>query len=58
MDGISGVAVAKVILDQPEIIVPIREGEAAAEPKYVSMNRLRSGALTAAAIMYVANTQQ
>jgi hypothetical protein len=28
MDSVSGVAMAKVILDQPEIVTPIRESEA------------------------------
>jgi hypothetical protein len=29
MDGVSGIAVAQVILDQPEIVSPIRQSEAA-----------------------------
>jgi hypothetical protein len=29
MDGMSGVAVAKVVPNQPEIVAPIREREAA-----------------------------
>ena len=39
MDGMSGIAVAKVILDQPEIVAPIRECEAAGVPQHVRMNR-------------------
>ena len=45
MDGMSGVAVAKVILDQPEVVAPIREGEAAGVPQHVRMNRRQSGTL-------------
>src|SRR4051812_42640682 len=43
MDGVSGVAVAEVILDQPEIVAPVREGEAAGVPQHVRMNRRQSG---------------
>jgi hypothetical protein len=45
MDGMSGVAVAKVILDQPEIVVPIRESEAAGMPQHMRMDRRQSGSL-------------
>ena len=31
MDGVSGVAMAQVILDQPEIVTPIRQSEATIE---------------------------
>ena len=41
----SGVAVAKVILDQPEIVAPIRESEAAGVPEHVRMDRRQSGSL-------------
>ena len=39
MNGMSGVAVAKVILDQPEIIAPIRESEAAGVAQHVRIDR-------------------
>lgn len=39
----SGVAVTKVILDQPEIVAPIRQGEAAGVPEHVRMDRRQSG---------------
>jgi len=39
----SGVAVAQVILDQPEIVAPIRQGEAARVPQHVWMDRRQSG---------------
>ena len=39
MDVMSGVAVAKVILDQLEIVAPIRECEAARVPEHVRMDR-------------------
>jgi Tn3 transposase DDE domain len=42
MDGMSGVTVAKVLLDQPEIVAPIREGEAAGVPEHVRMDRRQS----------------
>jgi hypothetical protein len=45
MDGMSGIAVAKVILDQPEIVPPIRESEAAGVPEHVRMDRRQSGSL-------------
>jgi hypothetical protein len=45
MDGMSGVAVAEVILDQPEIVAPIRECEATGVSQHVRMNRRQSGAL-------------
>ena len=44
MDGMSGIAVAEVILDQPEIVAPIREREAAGMPQHVRMDRRQSGA--------------
>ena len=44
MDGMSGVAVAKVILDQPEIVAPIRESEAAGVSQHVRIDRRQSGA--------------
>jgi hypothetical protein len=37
MDGMSGVAVAQVNLDQPEIVAPIRQSEAAGVPQHVRM---------------------
>jgi hypothetical protein len=43
MDGMSGVAMAKVVLDQPEIVAPIRESEAAGVPQHVRMDRRQSG---------------
>ena len=43
MDGMSGIAVAKVILDQPEIVAPIREREAARVPEHVRMDRRQPG---------------
>src|SRR4029079_5234198 len=43
MDSMSGIAVAKVILDQPEIVAPIRESEATGVPQHVRMNRRPSG---------------
>ena len=49
MDGMSGVAVAKVILDQPEIVAPIRESEAARVPQHVRMNRGNPARVAAAA---------
>jgi hypothetical protein len=36
MDGTSGVAVAKVTVDQPEIVAPIRECEATGVPEHVN----------------------
>ena len=39
MDGMSGIAVAKLILDQPEIIAPIRESEAAGVAQHVRIDR-------------------
>jgi hypothetical protein len=45
MDGMSGVAVAKVILDQPEIVAPIRECEATGVSQHVRMNRWQAGTL-------------
>ena len=44
MDGVSGVAVAQVILDQPEIITPICEGEAAGVPQHMRVNLRQAGA--------------
>ena len=43
MDGMSGVAVAQVILDQPEIVAPIRQSEAAGVPQHVRMDRRQTG---------------
>ena len=45
MDGMSGIAVAKVILDQPEVVAPIRECEATGVPEHVRMNRRQYGTL-------------
>jgi hypothetical protein len=39
----SKVAVAEVILDQPEIVALIGEGETAGVPEHVRMNRRQSG---------------
>jgi hypothetical protein len=39
MDGMSGVTVTKVILDQPEVVSPVRQGEAAGVPQHVRMDR-------------------
>jgi hypothetical protein len=38
-----GVAVAQVILDQPEVVAPIRQGEAAGVPQHVRMHRRQAG---------------
>jgi hypothetical protein len=43
MDGMSGIAVAQVVLDQPEIVTSIRESEAAGVPQHVRMNRRQAG---------------
>ncbi len=45
MDGMFGVAVAQEILDQPEIVAPIRQSEAAGVPRHVRMDRRQSGQL-------------
>jgi hypothetical protein len=45
MDGMSRVAVAKVIPDQPEIVAPIPESEAVGVPEHMRMNRRQSGSL-------------
>jgi hypothetical protein len=39
MDGISGIAVAEIILDQPEIVASIRESEAAGVAQHVRITR-------------------
>jgi hypothetical protein len=44
MDGMSGVPVAEEVLDQPEVVAPIREGEGAGVPQHVGMDRRQSGA--------------
>jgi hypothetical protein len=44
MNGMSGVAVAQVILDQPEVVPPVRQGEAARVPQHVWMNWRKAGA--------------
>jgi hypothetical protein len=40
----SGIAVAEVILDQPEIVAAIRESKAAGVPQHVRMDRRQAGA--------------
>jgi len=45
MDGVSRVAVAKVILDQPEIVTPIRQGETTGVSQHMWMDRRQAGAL-------------
>src|SRR5262249_14800949 len=44
MDGVSRVAVAKVILDQPEIVTPIRQGETTGVPQHVRVDRRQAAA--------------
>ena len=44
MDGMSWVAVAEVILDQPEIVAPNRESETTGVPQHVRVNWRQSGA--------------
>ena len=43
MSGVSGVAVAKVILDQPEIMAPVRQGEAAGVSAAEELAEIRAG---------------
>jgi hypothetical protein len=43
MDDMAGIAVANVILDQPEVVAPIRESEAARVPEHVRMSWRQSG---------------
>jgi hypothetical protein len=45
MDGMSGIAVAKIVFDQPEVVAPIREREATGVPQHVRMNRRQAGTL-------------
>jgi hypothetical protein len=45
MDGMPGVAVAQVILDQPKIVSAIRQGEAAGVAQHVGMDRWQASAL-------------
>src|SRR5437588_12756780 len=44
MDGVPGVAVAQVILDQPKIVTPIRASEAAGVSQHVRMDWRQVGA--------------
>jgi hypothetical protein len=44
MDGMSGVAVAKVILDQPEIVAPIRQSETTGASQHVRTDWRQAGA--------------
>ena len=50
MDGMPGIAVADVILDQQEIVAPIREGKAAGMPQRVRMVSGNPARLAVAAI--------
>jgi len=43
MGSVSGITVSEVILDQPEIVSPIREREAARVPEHVRMDRRQPG---------------
>jgi len=45
MDDMSGVAVAQVILDQPEIVSPIRQSETAGVSQHVRMHRWQTRSL-------------
>ena len=45
MDGVSGIAVAQVILDQPEVVTSIRQSEATGVSQHVRMDRQQAGAL-------------
>jgi hypothetical protein len=45
MDGVSGISVAQVILDQPEIVTPIRQSKAAGVSQRVRMDLRQAGAL-------------
>jgi hypothetical protein len=38
MDDMSGITAAKVMLDQPEIVAPIRQIEAAGVPQHLRMD--------------------
>ena len=39
MNGVLGIAVPKIILDQPQVVAAVGEGEAAAMSKQVRMHR-------------------
>src|SRR4051794_40849746 len=43
MSGMPGVAVAQVILDEPEIVATIRQGEAAGMPQHMRMHWWQAG---------------
>ena len=43
MNGVSGVPVAQVILDQPEIVPPVRQAKAAGVPQHVWVRRQQGG---------------